>query len=66
MGNRITKKCSKPGLMGLQHGLTIKTSNPKCRLYWCLIEFRDWKYSRSCLIFSTPLVSLRPSNLLTD
>jgi hypothetical protein len=22
---------------------TIKTQNPKCRLYWCLIEFIDWR-----------------------
>jgi len=21
--------------------ITIKTPNPKCRLYWCLIEFID-------------------------
>jgi len=26
---------------------TIKTPNPKCRLYWCLIEFIDWRYSQS-------------------
>jgi hypothetical protein len=24
--------------------ITIKTPNPKCRLYWCLIEFIDWRY----------------------
>jgi|LakMenE01Jun11ns_1017448.scaffolds.fasta_scaffold7920011_1 hypothetical protein len=23
---------------------TRKTPNPKCRLYWCLIEFIDWRY----------------------
>ncbi len=22
--------------------ITIKTPTPKCRLYWCLIEFIDW------------------------
>ncbi len=22
--------------------ISIKTPNPKCRLYWCLIEFIDW------------------------
>ncbi len=22
--------------------INIKTPNPKCRLYWCLIEFIDW------------------------
>ncbi len=27
--------------------ITIKTPNPKCRLYWCLIEFIDWIYSQS-------------------
>jgi hypothetical protein len=30
---------------------TIKTSSPKCRLYWCLIEFIDWRYSQSCWYF---------------
>jgi hypothetical protein len=24
-----------------------KTPNPKWRLYWCLIEFIDWRYSQS-------------------
>ncbi len=28
---------------------TIKTPNPEWRLYWCLIEFIDWKYSQSCI-----------------
>ncbi len=27
---------------------TIKIPNPKCRLYWCLIEFTGWRYSQSC------------------
>ncbi len=27
---------------------TIKTPNPKCRLYWCFIELIDWRYSQSC------------------
>ena len=30
---------------------TIKTQNPKCRLYWCLIEFIDWRFSQSCSYF---------------
>ncbi len=30
---------------------TIKTENPKCRLYWCLIEFIDWRYSQSWWYF---------------
>jgi hypothetical protein len=28
--------------------ISIKTTNPKCRLYWCFIEFIDWRYSQSC------------------
>ncbi len=31
--------------------ITIKTPNPKCRFYWCLIEFIDWRYSQSCWYF---------------
>jgi hypothetical protein len=30
---------------------TIKTQNPQCRLYWCLIELIDWRYSPSCWYF---------------
>ncbi len=26
--------------------ITIKTPYPKCRLYWCLIEFINWRYSQ--------------------
>ncbi len=41
--------------------ITIKTPNPKCHLYWCFIEFIDWRNSQSCWYFrpllwtSTPL-----------
>jgi hypothetical protein len=38
---------------------TIKTPNPKCHLYWCLIEFIDWRYSQACWYF-------RPLYLLSD
>jgi hypothetical protein len=31
--------------------ITRKTPNSKCRLYWCLIEFIDWRYSQSCWYF---------------
>ena len=31
--------------------ITIKTPNHKCRFYWCLIEFIDWRYSQSCWYF---------------
>jgi hypothetical protein len=44
---------------------TIKTQNPKCRLYWCLIEFIDWRYSQSCWYFR-PLCELVPLYLLSD
>ncbi len=45
--------------------ITIKTPNPKCRLYWCLIEFNRLEIQSVMLVFSTPLVNQRPSNLLT-
>ncbi len=31
--------------------ITIKTPCPKCRLYWCLIEFKDWRNNQSCWYF---------------
>ncbi len=31
--------------------ITIKTPNPKCRLQWCLIKFKDWRYSQSYWYF---------------
>ncbi len=39
---------------------TIKTQNPKCRLYWCLIGFIDWRYSRSCWYFWPILWTVAP------
>ncbi len=35
---------------GMDEG-TKKKQNPKCRLYWCLIEFIDWRYRQSCWCF---------------
>ncbi len=32
-----------------------RTINPKCRLYWCLIEFVDWRFSQSCWYFRPPV-----------
>jgi hypothetical protein len=29
--------------------ISTKKQNPKCRLYWCLIEF--WRHSQSCWYF---------------
>jgi hypothetical protein len=42
--------------------ISIKTPNPKCRLYWCLIEFLALRYSLSCWYF---LPLLRTSTPLT-
>ncbi len=39
---------------------TIKTQNPKCRLYWCLINFIDWRYSQSCWYFRPLLWTVAP------
>ncbi len=39
---------------------TIKTQNPKCRLYWCLIEFIDWRYSQTCWYFRPFLWTVAP------
>jgi hypothetical protein len=50
---------------GSMDQITIKTPNPKCRLYWCFIEFIDLEIQSVMLVFSTPLVNQRPSYLLT-
>jgi hypothetical protein len=59
------KQCRLFGLYQLPR--ISKIPNPKCRLYWCLIEFIDWRLERQSvmLVFSTPLVKYCPSNLLT-
>ena len=48
-----------------QHGEVVD-HGPKCRLYWCLIEFIYWRCSQSCWygIFDHSYEQ-RPSNLLT-
>jgi hypothetical protein len=40
--------------------ITIKTPNSKCRLYWCLIELIDWRYSQSCWYFRPLLWTSAP------
>jgi hypothetical protein len=30
------------------HGPNVSIKTPKCCLYWCFIEFIDWRYSQSC------------------
>jgi hypothetical protein len=50
---------------------TIKTPNPKCRLFFkidlltdfaalCLTDFIEWRYTHSWLVFSTQLVNCCP------
>ncbi len=39
---------------------TIKTQHPKCRLYWCLMKFIDWRYSQSCWYFRPLLWTVAP------
>ncbi len=46
-------------LSSMDH-ITIKTPNPKCRLYRWLIEFIDRRYSQSCLYFRPALWSTAP------
>ncbi len=44
----VVDTCTNP----LYHGpIALKTPNTKCRLYWCLIEFIDWRSSQSCWHF---------------
>ncbi len=43
----------------------LKTRNPKCRLYWCLIEFIDRRCSQSCWYFRPSFVNYWPANLLS-
>jgi hypothetical protein len=40
--------------------ISMKTPNPKCRLYWCLIELIDWRHSQSCWYFRTLLWTRAP------
>jgi hypothetical protein len=40
--------------------INYKDTRPKCRLYWCLIEFIDWRYSQSCWYFWPSFVTYCP------
>ncbi len=43
------------------HGLiNYKDTKTKCRLYWCSIEFKDWRYVRSCWYFDPALRTNAP------
>jgi hypothetical protein len=48
------------------HGLiNCKDAKTKCRLYWRLIEFIDWRFSQSCWYLRPSFVSYCLSNLLS-
>ncbi len=53
----INSKCYEPTYMDQ---ISIKTPNPKCRLYWRLIDFIDWRYSHSCWHFRPLLWTSAP------
>jgi hypothetical protein len=44
--------------------ISLKTPNPKCRLYWCLIEFYRLEIQSVMLVFSNTSSPLTASNLL--
>jgi hypothetical protein len=44
--------------VALMDQISTKTPNPKCRLYWCLIELIFWRYSQSCWYFPSLLCEL--------
>jgi hypothetical protein len=50
-------KCIEPKYMDQ---ISIKTPNPKCRLYWRFIDFIDWRYSHSCWYFRPLLWTSAP------
>jgi hypothetical protein len=60
-----TEVCQARAVMDLHGLINYKDTNTKCRLYWCLIEFLDWRYSQSCWYFRPSFVNYCPSNLLS-
>ncbi len=68
-GNRaapvaLRKKRACTMYMHVMDDVTIKTPKPKCRLYWCLVEFFRLEIQSVMLVFSTGFVKHCPSNLL--
>jgi hypothetical protein len=45
--------------------INYKDTKTKCRLYWRLVEFIEWRYSQSCWYFRPNFEYYCPSNLLT-
>ena len=52
--------CQATGTDDVMDEITIKTTNPKSHLYWCLIEFIDWRYSRHVGIFDRFVENIAP------
>jgi hypothetical protein len=53
-------------MIWLRNGLIYyNDTKTKCRLYWCLIEFIDWRYSQSCRYFRPSFANCWPSNILS-
>jgi hypothetical protein len=50
----------------MDEGTKKTQKNPKCRLYWCLIEFIDWRYTVSHVGIFDPSCELLPLYLLSD
>ncbi len=63
-------RCEVRAVSAVTWALGRSTPNHKCRLYWYLIEFIEWRYSQSCWYFRpllwtvAPLPSLWPPPLL--
>ena len=61
INSRALLPCLVPSLLTIMDQISIKTPNPKCRLYWCLIEFIDWwRNSQSCWYFRPLLWTSAP------
>jgi hypothetical protein len=43
-----------------RHEEYLSSTNPKCRLYLCFIEFIDWRDSQSCGYFRPALLTIAP------
>ncbi len=50
---------------GKDYVINYKDTKSKCRLYWCLIEIIDWRYSQSYWYFHSSFVNYFPSILLS-
>ncbi len=49
-----------------KHGLiNYKDTKTKCRLYWRLIQFIDWRKSQSCWYFRNSFMNYCPTNFLS-